>query len=88
MNTKIILLTSTLVILTAITLFLRSTKPKESKERLVVGIAANYAPWISIDQKGLYKGFDIDVIEAVAKKINKELVLKDLGSMPDLFLDL
>ena len=55
---------------------------------LTVGIAAGYAPWISINQQGDYEGFDIDVIKQVAVTMNKKLVLKDLGSMTSLLMAL
>lgn len=59
-----------------------------NEDILVVGIAAGYAPWISINASGAYEGFDIDVITAVAQKMGKKLVLKDLGSMTPLLLGL
>ncbi len=65
----------------------RSRAPKD-ETMLVVGTAAGYAPWVSINERGEYEGFDIDVINAVAQKLNKKLVLKDLGSMTPLFLAL
>lgn len=54
----------------------------------VVGIAAGYAPYISINERGEYEGFDIDVIRSVAERLNKKLVLKDLGSMTSLMMAL
>jgi len=54
----------------------------------VVGTAGGYAPWVSINEQGTYEGFDIDVIHALAKEMNKKLVLKDLGSMSALFMAL
>lgn len=55
---------------------------------LTVGIAAGYAPYISINERGAYEGFDIDVVNALAQQLNKELVLKDLGSMAPLMIAL
>ena len=52
---------------------------------LVIGTAAGYAPFVSINYQGEYEGFDIDVANALAKQMNKKLVLKDLGSMASLF---
>ena len=52
---------------------------------LVVGTASGYAPFVSMNEQGQYEGFDIDVAQAVAQKMNKTLELKDLGSMPALF---
>lgn len=53
--------------------------------RLVVGIAAGYAPFISINAQGDYEGFDIDVAQALAQQMQVPLVLQDLGSMTTLF---
>lgn len=54
----------------------------------VVGTTSGYAPYVSLDAQGKYEGFDIDLAELLAKKLNKKLVLKDLGSMPSLMLAL
>lgn len=55
---------------------------------IVVGTASGYAPFVSLNEKGQYEGFDIDLAELVAQKLNRKLVLKDLGSMPSLMLAL
>ncbi len=55
---------------------------------LVVGTTSGYAPYVSLDNQGKYEGFDIDLAELLAKKLDKKLVLKDLGSMPSLMLAL
>lgn len=55
---------------------------------LTVGIAAGYAPYVSINELGVYEGFDIDVANALAQQLNKTLVLKDLGSMAPLMIAL
>ncbi len=65
-----------------------STKSNRSKNTLTVGIAAGYAPWISINQSGEYEGFDIDVIKQTAENMNRTLILKDLGSMSSLLIAL
>lgn len=52
---------------------------------LIVGIAAGYAPFVSIDHNGKYEGFDIDVAQALAQEMGKTLILQDLGSMSSLF---
>ena len=59
-----------------------------TKEKLVMGIAAGYAPYVSINESGEYEGFDIDVAQALAKQLNKELIFKDLGSMTPLIMAL
>jgi ABC-type amino acid transport substrate-binding protein len=57
-------------------------------EPLVVGTTSAYAPYVSLDAAGNYEGFDIDVAKELAKKMNRTLVIKDLGSMPSLLLAL
>ncbi|MES2198580.1 MAG: transporter substrate-binding domain-containing protein [Chlamydiota bacterium] len=60
-----------------------------SKETpLIVGTTSGYAPYVSLNEKGEYEGFDIDVADLLAKKLNRKLVLKDLGSMPSLMIAL
>lgn len=53
---------------------------------LVVGTTSAYAPFVSLDDEGAYSGFDIDIAEELARKLNRTLVIKDLGSMPSLLL--
>jgi polar amino acid transport system substrate-binding protein len=61
--------------------------PRDESE-LIVGIAAGYAPFVSINAAGKYEGFDIDVAHALADQMGKKLVLKDLGCMTSLFMAL
>ncbi len=57
-------------------------------DELVVGTTSGYAPYVSLDAKGNYEGFDIDFATELAKKMNRTLVIKDCGSMPSLLLAL
>ena len=54
----------------------------------IVGTAAGYAPFVSINERGEYEGFDIDIAQELALKMGKTLELKDLGSMTSLFMAL
>ena len=45
----------------------------------VVGTTSAYAPFVSLDEEGQYVGFDIDIAEALAEKLGRRLVIKDLG---------
>lgn len=63
-------------------------KPKRAKNSLVIGTAAGYAPFVSINQQGHYEGFDIDIAQELGKRMEKEVIIKDLGSMTPLFLAL
>ncbi len=58
------------------------------EEEFVVGTTSGYAPYVSLNAKGEYEGFDIDIAEALAKKLGRKLVLKDGGSMPGLMISL
>lgn len=55
---------------------------------LVVGTTSGYAPFVSINAKGEYEGFDIDIAKALADKLDRRLVIKDFGSIPALTLAL
>lgn len=63
-------------------------EPKQPLETFTVGTTSGYAPYVSLDNKGQYEGFDIDLAKLVAEKLNKQLVIKDLGSMPSLMIGL
>lgn len=66
-------------------IFLRTDGNACTTETFVVGTAAGYAPFVSINPQGDYEGFDIEVANALAKQMGKKLILKDLGSMGSLF---
>lgn len=94
MNDKIRIIIA-VTIGTALATYLYNRKPSvparsaiESAKVLSIGIVGGYAPYVSIDERGEYEGFDIDVAKAVAKYLGKELVLQDLGSMAPLFMAL
>ncbi len=55
---------------------------------LIVGTTGGYAPFASVNEAGEMEGFDIDVAKALAARLNKQLVLKDLGNMPSLLMAL
>jgi len=54
----------------------------------VIGTASGYAPFVTLDHNGNYEGFDIDIASCIAQKMDKNLVIKDYGSMGPLFLAL
>lgn len=66
--------------------YLFAGEKSQEIETFVVGTASGYAPYVSLNEKGEYEGFDIDLAHLLAKKINKKLVIQDLGSMPSLLL--
>lgn len=60
----------------------------DQEQPFVVGMTSGYAPFVSLNEKGAYEGFDIDIATELAKKLHRPLVLKDFGSMPGLLLAL
>lgn len=88
MNVKIIALASAALVAIALLAFYRSATTLNRDETFVVGMTAGYAPFVSINERGEYEGFDIDVAQALADKMGKKLVLKDVGSMTSLFMAL
>ena len=50
----------------------------EDRKTITVGTNAEYAPFEYLDENGQLTGFDIDLIEAIAKSQNVEIVWKDL----------
>lgn len=77
-----------LVIIVSMYLLFRPTTETNRADRLVIGTAAGYAPFVSINQHGEYEGFDIDIAQALANQLGKKLEIKDLGSMTALFVAL
>jgi len=67
---------------------LAAEEMKQPNETFTVGTTSGYAPYVSLDNKGQYEGFDIDLAKLVAEKLNKKLVIKDMGSMPSLMIGL
>ncbi len=64
-------------------------QPQQCTENiLIVGTASGYAPFVSLNAQGEYEGFDIDFAKELAQKLDKKLVIKDLGSMNTLFIAL
>ena len=78
----------TLFIVFFIVLGSRNNSVPTNESILKVGIASGYAPFIRINEQGDYEGFDIDVITAIAHRLNRRHELVDLGSMSSLFMAL
>lgn len=58
------------------------------EESFVIGTTSGYAPYVSLNDRGEYEGFDIDFAKELSKKLKKSLKIKDCGSMPGLMLAL
>lgn len=65
-------------------------KPCSTSEQdsLAVGMMSGWAPFMTVNAQGEYEGFDVDVAQAIAQKMGKNLVIKDLGSLAPTFVAL
>lgn len=85
MNTRIITIISIIIGAFLASFVISKRMPATSSNGLIVGTASGYAPFVSSNAQGELEGFDIDVAQALAQKMGKELIVKDLGSMTALF---
>src|SRR6516165_3445512 len=60
---------------------------KSNKNCLTIGMLPADAPFYSINENGQAEGFDVDVARAVAERMGKDFVFKELG-VPELFIAL
>jgi ABC-type amino acid transport substrate-binding protein len=51
----------------------KAEQPKEEKKEWVVGTSADYPPFESVDEKGEFVGFDMDLIREVGKRMGVEV---------------
>jgi arginine transport system substrate-binding protein len=67
------------ILLTLITILTISgcTNNKEANT-LIVGTNVGYPPFILCDTNGEYIGFDVDVMKAIANKLNKKIIFKNM----------
>ena len=55
------------------------TNPTKEYNELIVGLNTSFPPYEFIDEDGQIIGYDVDVATQIAKKLNKKLVIKDMG---------
>jgi len=55
-----------------------SSKENSGVQKLVVGIDSGSPPYEVINAEGSFEGFDIDVAQVIAEKLNKKLVIRDM----------
>lgn len=77
-----------ILIIAIITTCFFSFKDNKDADTLIIGTAANYAPFVSINPQGEYEGFDIDIAQEIGRILNKKVIIQDLGSMAPLFMAL
>ena len=66
-------------IFAVLVLSLGCTKTKKPDNILTFCTSLNYPPYESVGTQGQPEGFDIDMAEAIAKKIDKKLVIKEMA---------
>jgi arginine transport system substrate-binding protein len=68
-----------LFLLTACNNTQKINSQQESSDTLIVGTNSGFPPYEATNDKGEIIGFDIDVAQALAQKLGKKLVVKDLS---------
>ena len=53
--------------------------PAFAAEKLVVGAYPANPPWEAKNERGEFEGFEVDLVRAIAKKLNRDVELQDLG---------
>ena len=51
---------------------------KPSQETLIIGLQSGYPPFEFMDTTGKIVGFDVEIAEIIAEKLQKTLVIKDM----------
>ena len=51
---------------------------KPSQETLTIGVQSGYPPFEFMDTTGKIVGFDVEIAEIIAEKLQKTLVIKDM----------
>ncbi len=74
---KLLLMTS-MVIPCAIIVLLLQTKTKDT---LILGTMSGIPPYVSMTTTGEYEGFDIEVAQEIAKRLDKKLVIQDMDTI-------
>lgn len=60
----------------------------EKENSLKFGMMSGWAPFMTINQQGLFEGFDVDVAEEIAKRLGQKSQILDMGSLAPLFVAL
>jgi len=79
--------TFAICIITAIYLIWPQTSANKENQ-FTVAMMSGWAPFMIINNQGNYEGFDVAVAQEIARRMNKELVIKDMGSLAPTFIAL
>ena len=88
MNKNVIIIGSIVVIAIVGSSYFYRSKGAKPDDSLVVGMMSGWAPFMTINNQGNFEGFDVDIAQAIAQKMGKKLVIKDLGSLAPTFIAL
>lgn len=86
-DVKYILISFIFTIFFAVSFFIFRPSSNE-QDSLVVGMMSGWAPFMTINQSGDFVGFDVDVVQKIADKLGKKLVIKDFGALSTLLVAL
>ncbi len=64
-----------IVIFATVFLYQKEEKPSNS---LIIGLQSGYPPFEFMDQEGKIIGFDVDLANLIAKKLNQTLIIQDM----------
>lgn len=67
------------VIFAGIIAFYHEWSSFSSNQNLIVGLQSGYPPFEFVNKEGRIVGFDVDLANLIAKKMNKSLVIVDMG---------
>lgn len=56
------------------------TKQSATSDSIVLGTMSGWPPFVSINNEGSYEGFDIDIAQEIARRLDKQLVIKDMDT--------
>lgn len=75
---KIILIGLSIFSCFALGIFLKTPANKNSSDELIVGSSVNFPPF-EFKEEGVFKGFDIDMLNEIGKILNKKIIIKDVA---------
>jgi len=84
----LVALTSILVLMGIMYVWRGSRLPQESNNPLIIGMMSGWAPFMSINGSGQYEGFDVDVANELGRRMNRPVIIQDLGSLSSCFIAL
>ncbi len=55
-------------------------KSASTQDSIILGTMSGWPPFVSLNNKGEYEGFDIDVAQEIARRLKKKLIIKDMDT--------